>query len=377
MSGQQAGPAQSAQPASALSVRALSISRGATALVSDVSFDLAAGERLAIIGESGSGKTLTALAAMGLLPAGLTASGKVEVHGADLFALSERARSRLRGSALAMVFQEPMTALNPTMRVGRQVAEAIRAHRPASRAQARAAALELLRRVELTDPERQARSFPHQLSGGQRQRVVLAMAIACDPAVILADEPTTALDVTVQEQVLGLLSRLVDERGSALVLISHDLAVVSGLCDAIMVLYGGRVAELGPVRDVLTAPRHPYTAALVATSAAVTLASDRGAALPVISGQVPAAGAFPAGCPFRNRCDRATAECEQVPSLAPAPSAGPVSPGSASAGSPADRRAGAHLVACFHPVASSPSAAATPATAAQAPAPAVGPGESS
>jgi len=317
-----------------LAVRDLTISSGPVELVSGVSFDLARGERLGLIGESGSGKTLTALAAIGLLPAGLTARGQVLVHGQDLFRISERVRSALRGSRVAMVFQEPLSALNPTMRVGKQIAEACRVHRPASASAARARAIELLERVEFPDPARQARAYPHQLSGGQRQRVMLAMAIAGDPDVILADEPTTALDVTVQQQVLALLSRLAAEEGSALVLISHDLAVVSGMCERIMVLYGGRVAESGPTRQLLTAPRHPYTAALLATSAAVTL--DGGGetprmVLPVIRGQVPAAGAFPAGCPFRNRCDRATADCEQVPPLAPAEGT-------------------AHRVACFHPV---------------------------
>jgi peptide/nickel transport system ATP-binding protein len=313
-----------------LSINGLTISHGPVELVSDVSLDLAPGERLGIIGESGSGKTLTALAAIGLLPDALRASGQVLVAGRDLYELSERQRCSLRGSTVAMIFQEPMTALNPTMRVGRQIAEAVRAHAGASWSAARARAVELLERVEFTDPARQARAYPHQLSGGQRQRVMLAMAIAADPAVILADEPTTALDVTVQQQVLDLLSRLVAEEGAALVLISHDLAVVSGVCERITVMYGGRVAEAGTSRQVLTAPRHPYTAALIATSAAVSLDSDRSrAVLPAIGGQVPAAGAFPAGCPFRGRCDRATAECESVPPL---------------------EQAGGHQFACFHPV---------------------------
>ena len=323
----------SAQTPPVLSIRGLTISRGPLPLVSDVGFDLAPGERLGIIGESGSGKTLTALAAMGLLPASLTAAGQVLVKGQDLLSMAERDRCEYRGSAISMVFQEPMTALNPTMRVGKQIAEAVRAHRRVSAAQARSRAIELLERAEFTDPARQARAYPHQLSGGQRQRVMLAMAIACDPAVILADEPTTALDVTVQEQVLALMSRLVAEEDSALVLISHDLAIVSGMCERIVVMYGGRVAEAGRTRDVLAAPRHPYTAALIETSAALTLDSDRSrAVLPSISGQVPSPATLPAGCPFQARCERATQACESVPALVPA-------------------GGDDHRVACFHPVA--------------------------
>jgi peptide/nickel transport system ATP-binding protein len=310
---------------SVLEVRDLRISYGDTPLVAGVSLDLAEGERLGIIGESGSGKTLTALAMMALLPASLTCSGQVRVTGRDLFQLSERQRCSLRGGVIAMVFQEPMTALNPTMRVGKQIAEAT----GLPRAQAREKATDLLRRVEFTDPERQARSYPHELSGGQRQRVVLAMAIARDPAVIVADEPTTALDVTVQNQMLILMSRLVAEEGSALVLISHDLAVVSGMCERLAVMYGGLVVETGGTEQVLTRPRHRYTAGLVATSAAITLDSDRSRAeVPSIPGQVPHAGEFPAGCPFRNRCASSVAECETVPPL---------------------KDLDGHLVACWNP----------------------------
>jgi peptide/nickel transport system ATP-binding protein len=337
-----------------LSVRDLGIRHGDVGLVSGVSFDLAPGERLGVIGESGSGKTLTALAAIGLLPPALAASGRVLIKGQDLYRITERQRCNLRGDAISMIFQEPMTALNPTMRVGRQIEEAIRVHRDVGRAAARARAVELLERVEFTDPGRQARAYPHELSGGQQQRVMLAMAVACDPAVILADEPTTALDVTVQEQVLALMSRLVAEESSALVLISHDLAVVSGMCERIMVMYGGRVVESGSTRQVLTAPRHPYTAALIATSATLTVDSDRSrAVLPVIAGQVPAAGRFPAGCPFRNRCDRATAECSSMPALTSTAS-------SASASAAASAGLEGHLFACYHPVTSVPQATEAP-----------------
>ena len=297
---------------SVLAVRNLSITADDTPLVTDVSLELAPRERLGIIGESGSGKTLTALAMMGLLPASLTTGGSVQVSGKDLTQISERQRCYLRGTAIAMVFQEPMTALNPTMRVGKQIAESTGLPRGAARAKA----LELLRRVEFTEPAEQARRYPHQLSGGQCQRVMLAMAIARDPAVIVADEPTTALDVTVQRQMLELMSRLVAEEGSALVLISHDLAVVSGMCERLIVMYGGRIVESGGTAAVLARPRHRYTQGLVATSAAISLDSDRTRLeVPSIPGQVPAAGAFGAGCPFRNRCAYATEECETVPPL--------------------------------------------------------------
>jgi peptide/nickel transport system ATP-binding protein len=310
---------------SVLEIRDLSIQYGGTQLVTGVSLDIAAGERLGIIGESGSGKTLTALAMMALLPGSLRSTGQVLLHGKDMTQISERQWSVLRGGTIAMVFQEPMTALNPTMRVGKQIAEAT----ALPRAAARARAFELLKRVEFTDPAEQARRYPHQLSGGQRQRVMLAMAIARDPAVIVADEPTTALDVTVQKQMLELMSRLVDEEGSALVLISHDLAVVSGMCERLIVMYGGRVVEAGRTEQVLTNPRHRYTAGLIATSGAISLDSDRSRAeLPSIPGQVPAAGAFGAGCPFRNRCAHATQECETVPPL---------------------KQLDEHLVACWNP----------------------------
>ncbi|MEJ3654177.1 ABC transporter ATP-binding protein [Actinomycetes bacterium KLBMP 9759] len=297
-----------------LKVEGLSVSTADLALVSDVSFGIAPGERVGLIGESGSGKSLTALALVGLLPEGVKASGSVRLDevGHELVGASERQLSDVRGAAMTMVFQEPMTALNPVMRVGDQVAEVMLLHgtRPDRRA-ARAAAVELLDRVRLPDPAQAARAYPHQLSGGQRQRVMIAIALANDPAVLLCDEPTTALDVTVQAQVLELILAGVAERSSALLFITHDLAVVATVCERVLVMYGGRVVEAGSVQDVFTRPRHPYTRGLLETSDLAELTD--GGRLRTIPGTVPAAGRFPAGCVFRNRCPKATAQCEQLP----------------------------------------------------------------
>jgi oligopeptide/dipeptide ABC transporter ATP-binding protein len=298
----------------ALNVRGLQVTTGRLRLVSDVSFSLAPGERVGLIGESGSGKSLTALALMGLLPEGVHADGSVRVAwaGFDLIGASERQLSRVRGEQLAMVFQEPMTALNPVMQVGDQVAEVIllHGHQPDRRSASRAA-VEMLAKVRLPDPEASARAYPHQLSGGQRQRVVLAIALANDPAVLLCDEPTTALDVTVQAHMLDLILSGVTERGTALLFITHDLAVVATVCERVLVMYGGRIIEAGSVHDVFTRPRHPYTRGLLDSSDLE--ASDETGRLRTIPGTVPAAGRFPSGCVFRNRCERATQQCVQLP----------------------------------------------------------------
>ncbi len=287
-------------------------------LVTDVSFHVGQGERVGLIGESGSGKSITALAVLGLLGEGLRARGSVRLGDRQLIGLPDRALARLRGDDLAMVFQEPMSALNPLMRVGDQVAEVLQLHRGRSRGAARREAVALLERVELPEAAARARAYPHQLSGGQRQRVMLAMAVACDPAVLICDEPTTALDVTVQARVLRLIDELVRDEGTGLLFITHDLAVVSGLCERVLVLYGGRVVEEGPTARVFGAARHHYTAGLLAASAGTTDASrrDERGRLPTIAGTVPAAGKFPSGCVFRSRCPRGDEVCEQVPPLA-------------------------------------------------------------
>ncbi len=297
-----------------LDVRGLHVRAADLPLVSDVSFTLGAGERVGLIGESGSGKSLTASALMGLLPDGVRAEGSVRLAGVDhdLVGASERLLARVRGRRIAMVFQEPMTALDPVMRVGDQVAEALLLHRTVpDRRAARARAVELLDLVRLPEPAGAARAYPHQLSGGQRQRVVLAMALANDPSVLLCDEPTTALDVTVQAQVLDLVQRGVERLGSALLFITHDLAVVATVCERVLVMYGGRVVEAGTVRQVLTAPRHPYTRGLL--DASDLERTDGRGRLRTIAGSVPPAGRFPDGCVFRTRCPRAQDDCRALP----------------------------------------------------------------
>ncbi len=297
-----------------VTVEGLGVTSGRHALVDDVGFRIRAGERVGLIGESGSGKSLTALAMMGLLPEGLAARGSVRVAGVadDLVGADERTLARVRGRDVAMVFQEPMTALNPTMRVGRQVAEVLLVHRTRpDRRSADAAAVELLEQVGLPDPADAARAYPHQFSGGQRQRIVLALALANDPALLICDEPTTALDVTVQARVLDLIVRGVEQRSAAMLFITHDLAVVATACERVMVMYGGRIVEAGPVREVLTRPRHRYTQGLVGASD-LTAVDDRGR-LVTIPGTVPAAGEFPSGCVFRSRCAHADDACAELP----------------------------------------------------------------
>jgi oligopeptide/dipeptide ABC transporter ATP-binding protein len=293
-----------------LSVRGLNVTVRDTPLVSDVDLTVGPGERVGLIGESGSGKSLTALSILGLLPEDVLASGSVQLAGVDhdLIGADERRMSRVRGLQISMVFQEPMSALNPTMRIGDQLAEAMLIHHTRSgRGAARAAAAELLERVQL--PADTLRAYPHQLSGGQRQRVVLAVALANDPALLICDEPTTALDVTVQALVLDLIVKGVVARSSALLFITHDLAVVATVCERVLVMYGGRVVESGPVGEVFTRPRHRYTEGLLAASDLET--ADR--RLTTIPGNVPPAGQFPSGCVFRTRCAHATEICATQP----------------------------------------------------------------
>ena len=297
-----------------LKIEDLTVRVGAIEVVHHLRFALQAGQRTGLIGESGSGKTLTALAIMGLLAEGLSATGRVLYRDRDLLAMSERELCQLRGDRLAMVFQEPMTALNPVMKIGAQVAEPLRLHRNMGAREAHAAALQALERVHVPDAAEKMLAYPHQLSGGQRQRAMIAMATACSPDLLIADEPTTALDVTVQAQILNLLVELVEENGSSLLLITHDLPVVATVCQRVLVLYGGYIVEEGSVDDVFAHPRHPYTQALI--DAIPPLDEDLPSRkLKAIPGSVPGLGEFPPGCPFRNRCPRADAACVVMPPL--------------------------------------------------------------
>lgn len=244
----------------------VSFGRRRTPAVRDISFSLAAGERLGVIGESGSGKTVTALAVAGLLPENSQYSGSVRLNGTEISSLPEAAMAKLRGDVLSMVFQEPMTALDPTMRAGRQVAEALRLHPGGAGRAARERVVEMLAEVGLSDPQRVADAYPHELSGGQRQRVILAMALINTPDLVICDEPTTALDVTVQAKVLAKLDQALTAAGAACLFISHDLAVVAQVCDQALVMLDGRIVERGRIADLFQHPEHPYTRALVAAA---------------------------------------------------------------------------------------------------------------
>jgi len=281
------------------------------AAVRDLSFTLVPGEVLGLVGESGSGKSVTSLALMRLLPPNARASGEVRFAdgdgASDLLQLSDAAMRPLRGSQLAMIFQEPMTALNPVMRVGDQIAEAVLAHSETEKKDAWNRAVIAMKEVGIADSEQRARDYPHQLSGGMRQRVMIAMAIVNHPKLLIADEPTTALDVTIQAQILDLLAELRAKFGLTMLFISHDLAVVSQVADRVAVMYAGNLVELGSKRDLFQAPAHPYTRGLL--DAVPTLKTDRGKPLHTIEGTVPPLHAVPAGCPFEPRCGFRVAEC--------------------------------------------------------------------
>jgi peptide/nickel transport system ATP-binding protein len=284
---------------------------GSRRVVDRTSFSLDEGESLGVVGESGSGKTMTALALMGLTPEGARVSGSIRFEGRELIGLSEEAMQQLRGDRIAMIFQEPMTALNPLHKVGAQVAEPLVLHRGLTERDARGRAVDLLERVRLTEPERAARSYPFALSGGERQRAMIAMAIGCSPRLIIADEPTTALDVTVQARILALIDGLRSESKMAILLVSHDLAVIAGHCDRVIVMYAGVIMESGPVEVVLHQPRNPYTLALL--EARPRPGAPRGARLKTIPGAPPAAQEHSVGCPFAGRCALTVDRCWTTP----------------------------------------------------------------
>ena len=303
--------------------------RGTVHAVNGISFALSAGETLGIVGESGCGKSVTALAIMGILPrAGRVTAGTVRYDGRDLYTQSESEWQRFRGKEIAMIFQDPMTSLNPVLTVGSQLREAIDAHLDLSKGESSDRVVELLDRVGIPHAKARAKDYPHQFSGGMRQRVMIAMALACEPKVLIADEPTTALDVTIQAQILDLLRDLVTERDTALILITHDLGVVAGMCERVQVMYAGTVVETGSARPIFASPRHPYTLGLL--QSVPRLDTGRRQALQPIEGSPPNMLTEPASCPFAPRCRYAQEDC-----LAALPLLRDVGP---------EQRA-----ACFHP----------------------------
>ena len=287
--------------------------------VDDVSFSVRRGETLAIVGESGCGKSVTAFSIMRLVPdpPGRIVGGSVMLEGTDLLALDEHAMRQIRGNRISMIFQEPMTSLNPVMRIGDQITEAVRLHRPMSRKEAWDKAVEMLRLVKIPEPERRSTEYPHQLSGGMRQRAMIAMALACRPALLIADEPTTALDVTIQAQILALVLELQKELGMGLILITHDLGVVAQTAQRVIVMYAGKKVEEADVETLFASPRHPYTRGLMASIPAVPLPGAKSEArLVEIPGMVPSLTKLPKGCAFAPRCELAIQRCrEEYPPL--------------------------------------------------------------
>jgi peptide/nickel transport system ATP-binding protein len=285
----------------------LATSRGRAQAVREVSFTLRRGETLGLVGESGCGKSITALALMGLLPDSAIVSGSIRLDGRELIGLSDPDYCKLRGNRISMIFQEPMTALNPMHTIGQQVAEPLRRHNKLSGSEARRQATALLDRVGLPDAARRVDAYPHQFSGGQRQRITIAMALACQPDVLIADEPTTALDVTIQRQILDLIAELVEERGMAMILISHDLGLIAENVARMMVMYGGTVVESGATDAVFSRIGHPYTQGLF--RARPRLGARKGTRLRTIAGTVPELADLPAGCTFADRCPLVISRC--------------------------------------------------------------------
>jgi peptide/nickel transport system ATP-binding protein len=298
-----------------LSVRDLVVEfatdQGVVRAVDGVSFDIRAGETVGLVGESGCGKTVTGLAVLGLIPSppGRIVSGSIEFMGRDLTQLSESELRGIRGSEISMIFQEPMTALNPVFRIGSQMVDVLQRHQQLTSRQARAAAIEMLAKVGIPEPAVRIDEYPHQLSGGMRQRVMIAMALSCGPKLLVADEPTTALDVTTQAQVIEQIVKLQAEFGMAMVLITHDLGVVAETCSKAIVMYCGSVVENAPVAELFARPRHPYTSGLL--NSIPRIQANRQAELPTIPGMVPDLLHLPPGCRFADRCNKVMPRCEQ------------------------------------------------------------------
>ena len=305
---------------------------GIVRAVDGVSFQLARGEMLGVVGESGCGKSITALSVMGLVPApaGRIAGGSIRLDGRELVGLDESAMCRVRGNEISMIFQEPMSSLNPVMRIGRQIAEPLRLHQGMDRGAARARAIEMLDLVQMPEARRRIDEYPHQLSGGMRQRVMIAIALACRPAVLIADEPTTALDVTIQAQILRLMAELRRELGTAIILITHDLGVIAESVSRVVVMYAGRKVEEAPVGDLFRHPRHPYTVGLLGSVPRVDRAvSDKRVRLAEIPGMLPSPSEVISGCRFAARCRLATGQCR-------------------AADPPLEQVAPGHVAACWH-----------------------------
>ena len=304
--------------------------RGTVHAVNGVGFDVAAGETLGIVGESGCGKSVTSLAVMGILPrAGRVKSGRAVFDGRDLLTLRDGDLRRIRGKEIAMIFQDPMTSLNPVLTIGRQIRESLQTHLGLSKKEAESRAAELLAKVGIPSPKDRISDYPHQFSGGMRQRAMIAMALACEPKLVIADEPTTALDVTIQAQILDLLRSLVADRDTALILITHDLGVVAGMCKRVNVMYGGMFVETGSTEQIFDRPRHPYTVGLL--NSIPRLDQRRVRKLQPLEGAPPHLKQAPTGCPFAPRCFNVIATCrEKVP--------------------PLDELEAGHRVACFNPV---------------------------
>ncbi|MGR3321113.1 MAG: ABC transporter ATP-binding protein [Pseudooceanicola sp.] len=282
-------------------------------VVEDVTFDVATGETVGLVGESGSGKTVTGLSLLGLLPDGLAWSeGQIDFDGRNIGKMPETQLQKLRGRQISMIFQEPMTALDPVFTIGEQLSETLRTHFKLTKAEARERSIQALADVGIPLPQKRVEEYPHHLSGGMRQRVVIAIALACEPRLLIADEPTTALDVTIQAQIIDLIMKLVSDRGTSLIFISHNLGVVSQVCDRMITMYAGQVVEDAQTDDALVSPQHPYTSGLLGSVPRKNISASR---LPSIPGRVPSADAMPTGCRFAPRCPYSAAGCDAPQTL--------------------------------------------------------------